>query len=464
MTRFLAPTGARLWLLLGLAALLAACSALPIPGGSPTPEVLPTSSPATQAPAVDATSSGQPAAADTGPDVLTVWVPPQFDPNSGTPAGDLLKQRLLEFTSRMPGVEIDVRVKAESGPGGLYDSLAAANAAAPEARPDLIALPQDTLQASALKGLLQPYDGLTIAMSDPDWYEYARQLANLQTIQFGMPFAGDALLRAYRPAVVPTPAADWTALLEGQQPMIFSAADPHALFTLSQYLAAGGRTSDEQGRPTLDGEILTSVLAFLLQASQAEVVPGWVAELQAPADAWQAFQEGKGDQAAVWASQYLPAASEALANSSDPAEAGDATLAAATLPVPPSSESPNEPLTLATGWVWALGNTHSSHHELSTRLAEFLTESRFLARWTQAAGYLPPRPSALEGWQNPADREGFSWQSQLQPILQSSRLYPPIEVLTELGPVLQQATLQVLTGQATPEDAARSAVEKLSIP
>ena len=364
----------------------------------------------------------------------------------------------------MPGVEIDVRVKAESGPGGLYDSLAAANAAAPEARPDLIALPQDTLQASALKGLLQPYDGLTIAMSDPDWYEYARQLANLQTIQFGMPFAGDALLLAYRPSVVPTPAASWTALIEGQQPLIFAAADPHALFSLSQYQAAGGRTSDEQGRPDLNNEILTAVLDFLLQASQAEVLPGWVTELQAPADAWQAFQEGRADQAAVWASQYLPAASQALANPADPAEAMDATLAAATLPSPPSSESTGEPLTLATGWVWALGNTHSSHHELSTRLAEFLTESRFLSRWTQAAGYLPPRPSALSGWQNPTDVEGFSWQAQLQPILQSARLYPPIEVLTELGPVLQQATLQILTGQATPEDAARFAIEKLSTP
>jgi ABC-type glycerol-3-phosphate transport system substrate-binding protein len=139
----------------------------------------------------------------------------------------------------------------------------------------------------------------------------------------------------------------------------------------------------------------------------------------------------------------------------------DATLAAATLPGPPSSESTGEPFTLATGWVWALGNTHSSHHELSTRLAEFLTESSFLARWTQAAGYLPPRPSALDGWPNV---EGFSWQAQLQPILQSARLYPPVEVLTELGPVLQQATLQVLTGQATPEDAARFAIEKLSTP
>jgi multiple sugar transport system substrate-binding protein len=448
------------WLILGL--LLGSCSGLAFPGRSPSPEALPTSAPTnTLPPAVTAAPLDTPVSV--GPYRLMLWVPPQFDPNSGSPAGELLKQRLQDFTRRMPGVQIDVRVKAETGPGGLYDSLATASAAAPNARPDLIALPQDTLQASALKGLLQPFDGLTIAMSDPDWYEYARQLADLQTIQFGMPFAGDALLLAHRPSLVETPPSDWATVLNSKNPLVFSAADPQALFTLSQYQAAGGYTSDDQGRPALDAEILTGVLDFFAQANQSGALPGWLTELQDPAQAWQAFREGRADQAVVWATQYLPAVSEVpadLGGGEVPADLGQGVdLAAAPLPTPAG-----EPLTLATGWVWALGNTHSPHQELATRLAEFLSESSFLAKWTQAAGYLPPRPSALQAWTNPPAPEGFTWQAQLQPILESARLYPPIEVLSNLGPLLQQATLQVLSGQADPADAAHSAVESLSRP
>ena len=47
-----------------------------------------------------------------GPVTLTVWVPPQFDPDSGTAAGQLFKARLEEFTASQPDVEINVRVKA----------------------------------------------------------------------------------------------------------------------------------------------------------------------------------------------------------------------------------------------------------------------------------------------------------------------------------------------------------------
>lgn len=427
-----------LLILITVGVILAGCSNLPFFQTTPTTQETPTPT-AAASPVVEATITPTEGLPANGPVVLTVWVPPQFDPNSGTPAGDLLKQRLQAFTERMPDTEINVRVKAEEGPGGLYDSLATASAAAPDARPDLVALPQHTLQASALKGLLQPFDGLTIAMSDQDWYEYARQLASLQSIQFGMPFAGDALVMAYRPSVVESPATDWGSALETETPLMFAAADPQALFTLGQYQAAGGVTADDQGRPILDVDRLTEVLDLYAAAGQAGVLPGWLAEFQDNQQTWQAFQEGRAPQTAAWASQYLSAPEE--------------DLSAASLPT-----TNGEPYTLATGWVWALGDPHSPHNEIAARLAEFLTESSFLARWTRASGYLPPRPSALEAWQEP------DLQAQLQPVALSARLSPPIDVLTNLGPRLQQAAVQVLTGQADPATAAQLAIEGLEVP
>ena len=55
------------------------------------------------------------------PEVITLhlWLPPEFDPNDGTLAGNLLKARLEEFTAQNPGVSIEVRLKAVQGAGGL---------------------------------------------------------------------------------------------------------------------------------------------------------------------------------------------------------------------------------------------------------------------------------------------------------------------------------------------------------
>ena len=105
-------------------------------------------------------------------------MPPEFDPASSKPAGKILQSRLGEFTNRRPGVRIEVRVKETSGTGGLLDSLTTASAAAPQALPDLVALPRPELETAALKGLLHPFRDLSTPIEDPDWFEYARQLAS----------------------------------------------------------------------------------------------------------------------------------------------------------------------------------------------------------------------------------------------------------------------------------------------
>jgi hypothetical protein len=84
--------------------------------------------------------------------ILKIWVPPQFDPAAGTPAGELFAARLEEFQAANPNVKVEVRVKAVTGVGGLLNSLLTANAAAPLVVPDLIALPQSMLEFSALEG------------------------------------------------------------------------------------------------------------------------------------------------------------------------------------------------------------------------------------------------------------------------------------------------------------------------
>ncbi|MGW8249274.1 MAG: hypothetical protein ACWGO1_01420, partial [Anaerolineales bacterium] len=248
------------WLGLLLMTALAACSELPTTQPTPSPEVT-LAATATRLPTPDNTATPE------GPLVLELWLPPEFDPNSGTAAGNILKARLDEFTQRRPDTQVEVRLKALDGVGGMLDSLTAASAAAPFAMPDLVAMPRPLLEAAALKGLLRPFDELIEPIEDSDWYNYARQMARLQNSTFGLPFAGDALLLVHRTTTIPEPPRSLSDTLASPGALLFPAADPQALFTLTQYQANGGAVLDEQGRPWLEAAPLDEVLSYYQSAA-----------------------------------------------------------------------------------------------------------------------------------------------------------------------------------------------------
>ncbi len=404
----------------------------------------------TQRPAVTVTfTPGLPAASSTPastqatppaqPEKLVVWLPPQFDPAANSPAGKLLKEHLDAFSADHNGIPIEVRIKAVSGPGGLLDALAAANAAAPQALPDLVALSRNDLEEAALKGLLAPFDGSTSVKDDPDWFAYARQMALLQGSSFGLPFAGDALVLAYRPAQVKTLPLNWDALINQGGILAFPAADPQAMFTLALYLSAGGEIEDSQHRPMLNPDALAKALKLYEKGVKNQNIPNWLVPYQTDGQAWQAFKEQRSAWVVTWISNYL---AELPADTS-------------ILPLLPVS---NTPLTLATGWVWGLGKPQGQSNNLGIALAEFLVKSDFLAQWTAAAGYLPPRPTALAGWANQ------SLQSLISQVVLSAQLRPTNDLMVSLGPALCDATLQVLKGQSDAVQAAQAASEHLKGP
>ena len=419
-------------IILLLLLLTAGCAGFSSSGGTPTPELHLTPSPSTF---VAEAATPTPA----GPISLRIWLPPDFDPTAGTSAGEILQARLDEFTSRRPGTHIEVRIKEPDGPGGLLDSLTTANAAAPLALPDLVALPRPALETAALKGLVHPFSGLSDPIDTPDWFTYAQQLARVQDSTFGIPFAGDVMLLVYRPSVLSQPPEDLTSALRSSGPLAFPAADPQALFTLALYQAAGGNIRDEQGRPILQADILEKVLQFYQDGSEAEYTPFWLTQLQTDDQAWGEFTKQNAPLVVTWISRYL--------------SADQADMAVAPLPTLEGND-----FTLANGWVWALASPDPERQKLATELAEFLSEADFLARWTAASGYLPPRASGLENWKDAA----------LQPlalrVAQSAQLNPAGDLLASLAPVLQQAAIEVLKKQNDPQTAAQNAADSLTVP
>jgi multiple sugar transport system substrate-binding protein len=418
--------------LLILATILASCTPAPVSDGNPTPMPSPTPT-ATLQPTSEGT---QPAP---GPTVLRIWVPPQFDPESNTPAGNLLKDRLELYTAQRPDVRIETRVKASSGTGGLLDALSSANAAAPLVIPDLILLPHASLEIAALKGLLFPFDELSNTLNDSDWYPYAQDLAQLQNSTFGLPFAGNALVSLYRPSEIEDPPTNWQSTLEAGYPLAFPAAEEGAFFPLAEYLSTGAKIQDAEGRPLLESLALTDMLTFFHDAEAAGVMPFWLTQFTDDGQSWESYTENQVDFVVTWINRYL------------------STLPGDTAAAPIITQD-GTPLSLANGWVWALSNPQTERHALSVDLAEFLTDGHFLSAWTEAAGYLPPRASALEGWSNVALR------GLVEKIVQSAQIIPPNDVMAAIGPALSQATVDVLKQQANPVTAANEAIQSFESP
>ena len=410
---------------------LLGCTATVVESDIPLPEI--TITPTT------APISGDPITPGSGSMTLLIWLPPEFDPANESLASQLLLAHLEEFAARRPQVRIETRIKAVLGPGGIADTLQTASAAAPLALPDLVALPNDVLQDAAIKGLIHPFDGLTTIMDDPDWYEYARQLSNIQNNVFGIPFAGDALIAVYRPDAIETAPVDWASMLEIAHPTSFPAADIDALITLTLYQAAGGAIVDDQGRPTLELLPLTDVLTFYNQGSKNGVIPFWLTSYETDDQAWGAFEDQSAQMVITWASRYLR---------SLPPDS-----MAARLPTPEGSAFTN-----ATGWAWALASPDPERQAISAELAEFLSSGDYASEWAAAAGYLPLRPSGLKIWEN------TSINGLLDQVCSSAVLMPSTDIILSLGPVLQQSALEAIKEQSDPAAAAQDAVNSLTGP
>jgi ABC-type glycerol-3-phosphate transport system substrate-binding protein len=407
---------------------------------TPTPSWTPTPLGGLQPPASATLTPG-------GPLTLRVWAPPQFDPAQDNPAARLLRARLDEFTRQRPRVRLEVRIKALQGPGGLLDALTTAKAAAPQAAPDLIALPRDLLEIAALKGLLTPFNPSSYSDYEKDWYPYARDLARLQDSVYGLPFAGDALALTYRPASWPISPATWANTLQVPGGLVFHAADPQALLTLAYYQSKGGPVRDEQSKPMIDSLILTEVLTYYLQAEQAGVIPVDIAQIQNDEQAWAMFRDTGSPGVITWTSRFLN-------------EANNAPLDERSLAPLPTADG--QPYALASGWVWALSSPDAERQRVSVELARFLTDGAFLNEWTASAGQLPPYIDALEDWSQAVVQP--ETRLVLDQIARSAQILPPGDILTALSGVLRQATMATITGQSDPATAAQQAAAGLTTP
>jgi ABC-type glycerol-3-phosphate transport system substrate-binding protein len=369
----------------------------------------------------------EPEPAVAAPEILRIWLPPQFNPNANNTAASMLKDRLKNFEADHPGLEIDVRIKSESGDADLLDSLAITSMAAPDALPDLVALPRPSLEAAAQKGLIKSLVPDSETQSQ-DWYPYAQKLSEIDGTPYGLPFAGDAMVMIYRPDLVWI--KSWDDILLSDSQLIFAGADPRAETLLSIYASAGGELTDPQGRPTFNQDVLIKVLELFVKGRAVSLFPDAAMNLSSDDQILQEYRNQRADIGILHFSKFR-GSQDGLYQ-----------------PLMGLGVEPH--FTFSNGWMWAFTGQTPEKQQLAAELAAYLTADDFLSTWTTQAGYLPThRPGASDQ----VDEIVLS-------VIQASQPLPSADVVSILGPLLQEAVTRVLNGEQ-PEAVARSVIEKL---
>jgi ABC-type glycerol-3-phosphate transport system substrate-binding protein len=402
-----------------LALLVSACAGI-------LPTDLPAQATATSSPQAGKTETEEPTEEQAESTDLVIWLPPQFDTNSSGLAASMLQARLGEFADQHPQVRIQVRVKAEEGTGGMLDSLQQAQAAAPLALPDLVLLPHTQLAAAAQSGLAKP-----VGLGGGDLYGFAEEMARVDGQSFGIPFAADALIAAFRPSAVEAYPANWSALLESRLTLGFAAADPDALFTIAQLIAAEETEAPIDGGFAPSQEALSSVFSFFESGTERGNFPFWLTQYETQDQSWQAFAEGRVPMVVTRISRVL--------------DVRNVDVIGATLPT-----DDGEAFTLVEGWVWAVTSAQSESAALASELAEFLTTPEFLAQWTAAAGLLPTQPASLAAWA-PDARQALASQ-----LVEEARALPDDDMLDLWGAPLSEAVIALLKQEINAEEAVQA--------
>jgi maltose-binding protein MalE len=420
----------------------------PTPTAEPaTPTWTPTAVPPTATPTP--TSEPQPMIT-----TLKLWLPEDLDPYGSNPGANILRRQLAEFNASHTDLQVDIAVKKIHGRGGILDYLRTAGEAVPSVLPDLIVVGAGDLETLTTSNHIQPLDGLLPSSQASDRFPFAvemgkvTQQADSKSSTMGFIIGADMQHMAYRTDLLSSPPISWTQVITPPIPFVFPAGENDGQVndaTLIQYLAAGGKVTDQAGNPSLDERALMRLLTFYDSCTNTGAIsPTVVLNITDADQSWEQFKAGEGVIAVVQASGYWP---EVLAGETD----GSLTAAASV----PTRDG--YPFTIVRdAWAMALVAQDPGRQALAMTLFNWLTAPDNNAEWTQAVGYLSSTRSALRKW-DISEAE----QVALRGMLEAASPAPSPDVMAVVGPALQTAVEGVLTKTVSPQEAARTAVQSL---
>jgi ABC-type glycerol-3-phosphate transport system substrate-binding protein len=206
---------------------------------------------------------------------------------------------------------------------------------------------------------------------------------------------------------------------------------------LIQYLALGGRLENEDGLPFIEEQKLRAILDYYRLGVEEGFVPADVLDISEPDEIWSSYLAAEVGIAHVTSHRFLE--DRGLLH----------TTRFAAIPT-----HDGNPVTIGRGRALAVVNHHVDRQAMAARLIEWFMEPDNNAAWTRATAYLPTRYAVFDKMED-SDPYWSFLQSQLEIAV------PPPEY-DQTGRVLQQAVIEVLSQETSPEEAAAAAVEAIA--
>ncbi len=365
---------------------------------------------------------------------LSIWLPPQFDPNVETESGKIMLAHIESFQELYPQYNIDIRVKADSGSSSLLNALLTTSSAAPGALPSVVLISRSDLEIAAAQGIIQPIEALSSAIDESDWFPFVNEMGIIHGKTYGLPFVADAMGLVMHEDMF---GSEYVTLIEASKRLgiiAFAAGDPDTMVPFILYQSIGGNVEDKQGQPTIELEYLANTLASIEENRRLGVFSPALIEYQSDNQIWAAFSENEFKGVLTWISRPL-------------AEAENYYIS----PLPGIGK---QPYTYASGWIWCLVDKKNTNREISISFAEHMIDPQFLSEWTPKTGYLPVRPSSITGWDE-------TLQATITNILFSADLMPNEMALSFAKSDIIKAVQDLLQGLSTSEESTQKILERL---
>ena len=372
---------------------------------------------------------------------ITIWTTEAFTPTQTITSGQILADQVVIFEAAHPGVKIEFVVKKPYGKGGILDFLLTTQAVVPALLPDLVFLDIDELGVAAQAGVVQPLNDLVSPELVADLYPFARDAGTFEGQLYALQFQANLDHLAYNTGRLTVPPRSWPGVLSSTGPYIFPAGGQAGLVNddfLIQYLAVRPWPDQDPDEPFLQEDNLTAVLQYYNDGVTRGVFPADILDYHTTDDCWRDYLGGEAVLTHVSAHRYLTN--------------GDQRPSTAMAPIP-AINGPGA--AISRGWAQALVSSDAARQSLAMEFMTQLMSPEVVGAWNLAASYLPTRQAALDTWDEEDSYTRFAGQ-----LLQTAQPRPRMENYTQVAAALQKAIEDVITGAATPEEAAAQAIEE----
>jgi ABC-type glycerol-3-phosphate transport system substrate-binding protein len=384
-------------------------------------------------------------APENGAITLTFWTVEEISPWAEGELGNFMASTLRAFEVRNPDIEVKVLLKKASGKGGILDFLRTAKEVSPSVLPDVAIMNATELNQAYSAGLIQTLDNRLDRPIVQDLLPAARKMGTVNERLVGVPLGLEMEHTVYNTAIFTATPVLWTDVLSRNTGYLFPAKGTNGLVndaTLSQYFSAGGAFHNDQGALRIDDQILRDVLNFYHQALENQIIDASILEAATTEELWPTYLDGKAGLTQISVRQYL----------TDRSSLNNSVFA----PLPVQGEQ-DTPVAVTHGWALVLVTDDINRQRAALPLIEWFLSTSNNATWNNLNKSIPTRDTAFQ--QLAGDDPYWVFLTEQ---LNTAQPQPGFTGYDQIGRIFQQAVEQVIRGEATPDEAAATAVDALT--